>query len=225
MGKKRKSLATSLDEVDRTMYSSFCSAANSLSQLYTQSMNQQKLSFQAGEREGLDKLYQWILRLQDGGSRVTTVDILNYLQAELNYGEEQSVSPRPPPHTSPHSQPMHVTNTASSASTALPSGAVQGGVRADHYYEQQSKNNVFSNALSSPIRRSLQNYHLARGDCYYSSSHDHPPANVVIIKNGEPNLQHQNRDSNYNNSSNNGYNSNDTSMDMHAESPVHEAPY
>nr|GMD88726.1 Ubiquitin-like modifier-activating enzyme [Ipomoea batatas] len=53
MAKKRKSLTMSLDEVDRTMYSSFCSAANSLSQLYTQSMNQQKLSFQAGEREGL----------------------------------------------------------------------------------------------------------------------------------------------------------------------------
>ena len=53
MGKKRKSIATSLDEVDRTMYASFCSAANSLSQLYTQSMNHQKLSFQAGERHGL----------------------------------------------------------------------------------------------------------------------------------------------------------------------------
>lgn len=53
MGKKRKSIATSLEEVDRTMYASFCSAANSLSQLYTQSMNHQKLSFQAGERHGL----------------------------------------------------------------------------------------------------------------------------------------------------------------------------
>lgn len=53
MGKKRKSVATRLDEVDRTMYATFCSAANSLSQLYTQSMNQQKLSFQAGERHGL----------------------------------------------------------------------------------------------------------------------------------------------------------------------------
>lgn len=53
MGKKRKSLATSLDEVDRTMYSTFCSAANSLSQLYTQAMNQQKLSFLSGERHGM----------------------------------------------------------------------------------------------------------------------------------------------------------------------------
>lgn len=53
MAKKRKSVATRLDEVDRTMYSTFCSAANSLSQLYTQAMNQQKLSFQAGERHAL----------------------------------------------------------------------------------------------------------------------------------------------------------------------------
>ncbi|THG03321.1 hypothetical protein TEA_011332 [Camellia sinensis var. sinensis] len=83
MGKKRKSVATSLDEVDRTMYSTFCSAANSLSQLYTQAMNQQKLSFQAGERHGLEKLYQWILRQQEGGSRVNTVDILAHLQKAL----------------------------------------------------------------------------------------------------------------------------------------------
>ncbi|KAF8405893.1 hypothetical protein HHK36_007971 [Tetracentron sinense] len=55
MGKKRKSGATRLDEVDRTMYTTFCSGANSLSQLYTQAMNQQKLSFQAGERHGLEK--------------------------------------------------------------------------------------------------------------------------------------------------------------------------
>lgn len=53
MGKKRKSIATSLDEVDRTMYASFCSTANSLSQLYTQAMNQQKLSFQAGKGHSL----------------------------------------------------------------------------------------------------------------------------------------------------------------------------
>lgn len=53
MAKKRKSIATGLDEVDRTMYASFCGAANSLSLLYTQAMNHQKLSFQAGERHGL----------------------------------------------------------------------------------------------------------------------------------------------------------------------------
>ncbi|RRT40922.1 hypothetical protein B296_00035026 [Ensete ventricosum] len=53
MARKRKTEATRLDEVDRTLYSTFCSAANSLSQLYTQAMNQQKISFQAGERHAM----------------------------------------------------------------------------------------------------------------------------------------------------------------------------
>jgi hypothetical protein len=51
MSRKRKTnAAPRLDEADRTLYSTFCGAANSLSQLYTQAMAQQKLSFQAGER-------------------------------------------------------------------------------------------------------------------------------------------------------------------------------
>ncbi|KAF9593555.1 hypothetical protein IFM89_024173 [Coptis chinensis] len=85
MTKKRKSVATRLDEVDRTMYSTFCSAANSLSQLYTQALNQQQLVFEAGERHALEKLYEWILRQQEESSRVTTSDIFSYLQNELDY--------------------------------------------------------------------------------------------------------------------------------------------
>ena len=54
MVRKRKTdAAPRLDEADRTLYSTFCGAANSLSQLYTQAMAQQKLSFQAGERHAL----------------------------------------------------------------------------------------------------------------------------------------------------------------------------
>jgi hypothetical protein len=53
MGKKRKSEATRLDEVDRTMYGAFRGAANSLSQLYTHAMNHQRVSFLAGERRGM----------------------------------------------------------------------------------------------------------------------------------------------------------------------------
>ncbi|KAK9713859.1 hypothetical protein RND81_06G055300 [Saponaria officinalis] len=83
MGKKRKSIASNLDEVDRTMYATFCSAASSLSQLYTQAMNHQKLSFHAGERHGFEKLYQWILRQQEAGERVTTPDVLTYLQVSI----------------------------------------------------------------------------------------------------------------------------------------------
>ncbi|CAA3010071.1 Hypothetical predicted protein [Olea europaea subsp. europaea] len=80
MAKKRKSDATRLDEVDRTMYSTFCSAANSLSQLYSQAMHHQRLSFQAGERHALEKLYNWTLRQQEGGARVATWDVLAYIQ-------------------------------------------------------------------------------------------------------------------------------------------------
>lgn len=53
MGKKRKSVGTSLDEVDRSMYSTFCNGANAISQLYSQAVNHQKLSFQSGERHAL----------------------------------------------------------------------------------------------------------------------------------------------------------------------------
>ncbi|KAJ0025928.1 hypothetical protein Pint_07881 [Pistacia integerrima] len=203
MGKKRKSIATSLDEVDQSMYASFCSAANSLSQLYTQAMNHQKHSFQAGERHGLEKFYQWIWRQEEGGSRVTTVDILNYLQNELDYsGKEPSMSPRAQvrhQHAQPTTQLMSSGFPVSSGS----SGQITGqGTRTEHC-DQQSRNSVFSNALSSPIRRSLQHYHIAQGGGFGGL----PPATGG--RNNDPNfLQHQNRDSN---------SSNDSSMDMHAD--------
>ncbi|CAK9187838.1 unnamed protein product, partial [Ilex paraguariensis] len=61
MAKKRKSDATRLDEVDRNIYSTFCSAANSLSQLYSQAMHQQRLSFQAGERHALVRSLPYLI--------------------------------------------------------------------------------------------------------------------------------------------------------------------
>ncbi|XP_040998374.1 uncharacterized protein LOC121244383 [Juglans microcarpa x Juglans regia] len=213
MAKKRKSIATSLDEVDRTMYASFCSAANSLSQLYTHAMNHQKFSFQAGERHGLEKLYQWIRRQQEEGSRVLTVDIINYLQNELDYsGEEPSMSPRAPVQQHhQQSQPAMQGFQASSVSTGLTT-AGQGaattagqGIRSEHC-DHQSKNSVFSNALSSPLRQSLQHYHITRGG--YSPN-----------RNTEPTFLHnQSRDSS-------ALSSNDSAMDMHADSPAHESTY
>ncbi|XP_059292775.1 uncharacterized protein LOC132603893 [Lycium barbarum] len=212
MGKKRKSVASRLDEVDRTMYSTFCSAANSLSQLYTQAMNQQKLSFLSGERHGMEKMYQWILRQQEGGSRVTTVDIMNYLQSELDCnGEDQSMSPRPPPQHQ-HAQQLHFANSGLQVSSGPIGVAAPGhGLRSDH--DQQPKNNVFSNALSSPVRRSLQNYHIAQGGHF--SNNAQPPNGT---RHNETNSQHQNRDSN-------SYNSADASMDMHSDSPGHDSTY
>ncbi|KAF8404462.1 hypothetical protein HHK36_009347 [Tetracentron sinense] len=214
MGKKRKSDATRLDEVDRTMYTTFCSAANSLSQLYTHAMNHQKLSFQAGERHGLDKLYQWILRQQEEGARVTTVDILTYLQNELDYsGEESPMSPRLPfqhPYTQPTMQFMNSNAPVSSGSFGP---TTVGQVARSGHSDHQPKNSVFSNALSSPVRRSLQHYHLSQGGYH---SNNMPSGNGA--RSSETNPHHQNRDSN-------SLSSNDSSMDMHADSPGHESPY
>ncbi|KAG5079416.1 hypothetical protein AAZX31_02G074600 [Glycine max] len=205
MAKKRKSIANSLDDVDRTLYTSFCTAANSLSQLYTHSMNHQKLSFNAGERHALEKIYQWIFRQQEGGSRVGTVDVLNYIQNELDYcGEEPSMSPRAPLQ---HQQSQPALHAPSFPVTSASSGQtiVAQGLRSDHC-ENQSKNYVFSNALSSPICRSLQHYQIGEGGCY---------TNGLSMGNGnwntEPGFLHQqSRDSN-------AMSSNDSNMDMHAD--------
>lgn len=210
MGKKRKSLATSLDEVDRTMYSTFCSAANSLSQLYTQAMNQQKLTFVAGERHGLEKLFQWISRQHGEGVRVTTDDILAYIQTELDVCvEEPSMSPIATMQNQ-HSQAI-IQFTNSSSSTVPTVGQ---GFRSEHS-DQQPKNYVFSNALSSPVRRSLQNYHISHEG--YNPNGVQPPANG--IRNSELSfVQQQSRDSN-------PCNSGDSSMDMHADTAGHESTY
>ncbi|KAK7358893.1 hypothetical protein VNO77_00833 [Canavalia gladiata] len=209
MAKKRKSVATRLDEVDRTMYSTFCSTANSLSHLYTHAMNQQKLSFQAGERHALEKLYQWILRQQQEGSRVTTIDIVAHLQNELEYGAEESpMSPRQNSQTA-----MHTNFGASNPSNAFGATVVGQGIRTGQP-DQQAKNSVFSNALSSPIRRSLQPYHLAQGSF--------PSNNIMSAGNGTRNGEMtypsgQNRDTNSSNSSD--------CMDMHSDSPGHDFSY
>ncbi|KAH7862049.1 hypothetical protein Vadar_034151 [Vaccinium darrowii] len=199
MAKKRKSDATRLEEVDRTMYTSFCSAANSLSQLYTQSMNQQRLSFQAGERHGLEKLYDWILRQQENGSRVNPIDIVAYLQNELEYGLEEHQHPQ---------TAMHLANTSFPVSSTSfgPTTAAQ-GPRSAHFDHHQPKN-VFSNALSSPVRRSLQQYHLPQGNYF--------PNNVMQSGSGL-----RNTETNFPN--NQIRDSNDLLMDMHSDSPGRES--
>ncbi|KAA8530962.1 hypothetical protein F0562_005671 [Nyssa sinensis] len=216
MAKKRKSDATRLDEVDRTMYTAFCSGANSLSQLYTQAMNQQRLSFQAGERHALEKLYSWIRRQEEDGSRMTIVDIIAYIQNEVEYGtEEPPGSPRLPFQQQQSQTAMQLTNSGVPVSSNSFGPVIAGqGLRSGHS-DHQAKNSVFSNALSSPVRWSLQHYHLAQGSPY--SNNIMPTGNGS--RNNESNYSHQqNRDSN-------PPSSNDSSMDMHADSPCQESPY
>lgn len=53
MPKKRKSETAGLEDVEKTLFSSFCTAANSLSHLYSLAQTQQRAGFQAGERQAL----------------------------------------------------------------------------------------------------------------------------------------------------------------------------
>ncbi|KAK6118424.1 hypothetical protein DH2020_047841 [Rehmannia glutinosa] len=197
MAKKRKSDATRLDEVDRGLYTTFCSAANSLSQLYTHAMHQQRLSFQAGERHSMEKLYNWILRQHEDGVRLMTVDIVAYIQNELDYGtDEPPPSPRLPLQHQQQPQTLMQSPHSGTPVSSNACGPTQGQRSGN---SDQTKNSVFSNALSSPVRRSLQHYHLSEGG--YS-------ANSATRSN--ENSTNQTRD-------NNPPSSNDTSMDMHAE--------
>lgn len=78
-------------------------------------------------------------------------------------------------------------------------------------HTDQAKNSVFSNALSSPVRRSLQPYHLANGSGF--DTNDAPPSGNAGIRNHDSD---QNRDPN-------SLSCNDTTMDIHTDSPPHES--
>lgn len=91
----------------------------------------------------------------------------------------------------------------SSGSSGAPASAI--GFRSEPG-DQQPKNYVFSNALSSPVRRSLQNYHISQGGGYFPNNAQ-PNGN----RNSDPGSnQQQNRDSNHTGAG-------DSFMDMHAE--------
>ncbi|GLJ17864.1 hypothetical protein SUGI_0312470 [Cryptomeria japonica] len=248
MAKKRKSENTGLDEVEKTMYNTFCSAANSLSQLYTQAQNQQKIAFQAGERHGLEKLYQWVLRSQESGSRLTVAEVFGYLQNELDYGGDVEVPTLPASQfqNQSHSQqqnsfPLINSQTLSGVSSQAISGQGTRMVLSD-----QNKNSVFSNALSSPVRRSLQPFHMAQGG-YCSGSNasqvinggrrvGHPTDQVNVgFQGGGPLASPQDGELSgmntmvascniygqaHQNRESNSYCETDSTMDMHAESPA-----
>lgn len=112
-------------------------------------------------------------------------------------------------------QHSHLTNLGPTVTSNInaPAATVGQGVRWGGHSDQQAKNSVFSNALSSPVRRSL---HQAAQGGYnannFMSSGNGPRNNETNC----PPPPHQNRDTNSP--------AND-SMDMHADSPSHEFPY
>lgn len=94
----------------------------------------------------------------------------------------------------------HLTNTGQTFAS-LPTNAGL-GMRSGH--SDQIKNSVFSNALSSPVRRSLQSYHLSSQGSHHSN-------------NRSTETNNQNGDSI---SSISG-----DSMDMHADTPDRDFHY
>ncbi|AED97950.1 hypothetical protein AtNW77_Chr5g0151591 [Arabidopsis thaliana] len=158
MGKKRKSEATRLDEVDRTMYGAFRGAANSLSQLYTHAMNHQRVSFLAGERRGMEKLYQWIVRQEEQGTRVSTADITTYLQNALEYEPEETSIPLPMQEFYQHQFAPPNVNTSVAH---VPSSHI---AQQQHYDCNQEKLLIPPNGLSSPVRRTLQDFNLCEAE-------------------------------------------------------------
>ncbi|BBN18608.1 hypothetical protein MPTK1_8g03920 [Marchantia polymorpha subsp. ruderalis] len=187
MAKKRKSENAGLDEVERTLYTTFCTAANSISQLYTQAQHQQKLAFQAGERHTVEKLYQWLHREHHAGSNISTAEILNYLQNELD-GEEMTMSPGPQfqnqftPQQQQHQHQQHLhqqqqqqqQQQTQQPQQLLMSNQQQAPATAVGYSGlghlgrmgstvDQSKISVFTGALSSPNRRCLPPFGINQG--------------------------------------------------------------
>eukprot|EP01018_Ginkgo_biloba_P003433 Gb_31362 [translate_table: standard] len=95
---------------------------------------------------------------------VAVAEIFSYLQNELDYGgDEASMSTGPQyPHQSPAPQLNQFSFFCSQTSSSEGAQAMTGLIpRLGH--SDQNKNNVFSNALSSPVRRSLLPLHMAQG--------------------------------------------------------------
>ncbi|XP_062232301.1 uncharacterized protein LOC133929528 [Phragmites australis] len=200
MARKRKTeAAPRLDDADRTLYSTFCGAANSLSQLYSQAIAQQKQSIQAGELHALDKLYQWILRKYEEESRLTVADIMAHIQHEMDYGGSDA-------HVAPRAQQYALSagGQFSNSSSQIPAAQAL-GLTPRAVSNEQSKNTIFSNALSSPVRQSLQSYHLTQGQGAGNGGQTTT----------ETNSGDQNREANL-------AGSNDTTMDMISDTAADE---
>ncbi|PWA58738.1 Chlorophyll a/b binding protein domain-containing protein [Artemisia annua] len=98
----------------------------------------------------------------------------SYSSAEL----DSSVDDPPiPPRISSQENQQHtqITNPfINSSSSSMPQGF------RPYQSDQSSKNYIFSNALSSPVRRSLQNYHISQ-EGYGVKNNDHQKYKRVLI--------------------------------------------
>eukprot|EP00899_Mesostigma_viride_P003425 jgi/Mesvir1/13083/Mv06067-RA.1 len=83
MGKKRKKGIEDI-ELERSLYNSFCTAANSVSQLYTQAQHQQKRAFAAGARTSTERILQWLTKEYAGSPHLPVEAIAAFLMKEVD---------------------------------------------------------------------------------------------------------------------------------------------
>ncbi|KAK9802977.1 hypothetical protein WJX73_002738 [Symbiochloris irregularis] len=81
IGKKRK--ATEDLDAERTLHHSFVSAANSISHLFTQAVQQHKKAHTAGARQALERQLDWVLSEYGSSATIPTQVLLQVLQSEL----------------------------------------------------------------------------------------------------------------------------------------------
>mmetsp|Transcript_32306 Transcript_32306/g.82072 ORF Transcript_32306/g.82072 Transcript_32306/m.82072 type:complete len:213 (-) Transcript_32306:495-1133(-) len=81
MSKKRKAVCD-LDS-ERTLYASFVSAANSVSQLYASAVQQQRRSSAAAYRQSLERVLGFIVREYSTSDSIPKAALLQFLQQEF----------------------------------------------------------------------------------------------------------------------------------------------
>lgn len=95
MGKKRKS-EVDLD-AERTLYSSFSAAANSISQLYTQAVQQQRKASSTAAKQAIDKIICGVVRDFGNCEVIPVSTLLHYLQHEYESCDQQDIVIQPHP--------------------------------------------------------------------------------------------------------------------------------
>jgi len=91
---KRKRVSKALEETERNMYTSFSSAANAVSLLYTQAQSQQKRAYCAGMQDAFEKVLKWVEHskgiIKGQGERQALTD---FIQHELDSVESETPAP------------------------------------------------------------------------------------------------------------------------------------
>lgn len=140
MAKKRKS-EVDLD-AERTLYSSFVSAANAVSQLYTQASQQQRRAAATASRQTLERIICFVLKESAENSTLNSSALLQYLQQEY---ESVDTCEHPSQHN-----PVYQLLPVPSHGVSVPS-ALDGGNQDCNLKHPRAGN--LSGAFTSPSRR------------------------------------------------------------------------